>query len=353
MGILRTLLAIIVMLSHFKGEAYAIGEKNAVRLFFIISGFLIFYLLCYKKSYSTNSNFFISRFVRIYPIYLIIFLITLIPMLIINYNFKNLIFFDMYKSIQLDGLIYLIFANASLFLHDLSYFLTISDDGLKFTSNFSLEKIQIWNGLVITQAWTLSIELMFYLIAPFIFKTNVRVIILFFITLIIKFFITTSHFNYDPLNYRFFFGELFFFMFGALSCKIMLPFYKIIITKTYLKVISLLAVLFSIFLIFILYSFLDKSIHSIIVLLVVTFLLLPLLFIFSDYFKYDKNIGEFSYTIFISHMLILRTVNYFKIEFLNESEKIILLSFLTIIFSYFLNRFISRPIENFRTRFKK
>ena len=231
--------------------------------------------------------------------------------------------------------------------------LTISDDGLKFISNYTLEKIQIWKGLVITQGWTLSIELMFYLIAPFIFKSTLRIIILFFITLIIKFFIVTSNFNYDPWNYRFFFGELFFFIFGALSCKIMLPFYKFIIAKNYLKVISLLSVLFSIFIIFILSPFLDKSMHSIIVLHVMTFLLLPLLLIFSDYFKYDKNFGEFSYTIFISHMLILYTANYFKLEFLNEKEKIILLSFLTIIFSYFLNRFIARPIEKFRTRFKK
>ena len=219
-------------------------------------------------------------------------------MLIINYNFKNLSFFNLYKSIPFDGLLFLIFTNITLLFQDMAYFLTISDNKLIFTSNFALEKILIWKGLILPQAWTISIELMFYLIAPFVFRNTFIIILLFFISLAIKVFITTSNFNYDPWNYRFFFGELFFFLFGALSCKIILTFYKRNLTETSLKTASFLSIFFSIFSIFFLFPFLDNNIYSAIIGLVIILLLLPLLFIFSSYFKFDKNFGELSYPIF-------------------------------------------------------
>ena len=50
MGIIRFLLAVIVMLTHFMGYDYAIGASNSVRIFFCISGFLMFYILCKKKT---------------------------------------------------------------------------------------------------------------------------------------------------------------------------------------------------------------------------------------------------------------------------------------------------------------
>ncbi len=353
MGIIRFLLAVIVMLTHYMGYDFAIGSSNSVRIFFCISGFLMFYILCYKKNYKNNLNFFTSRFLRIYPIYFFITLISLISMLIINDSFKKLSFFNLYKSIPLDGLLYLIFANTTLLFQDLAYFLTISDNKLTFTSNFALEKILIWKGLILPQAWTVSIELMFYLIAPFIFRNIFIIILFFFISLAIKVFITTSNFNYDPWSYRFFFGELFFFLFGALSCKIILPFYKRNLTKTLLRTTSFLSIFFSIFSIFFLFSFLDNNIYSIIIGLVIILLLLPLLFIFSSYFKFDKNFGELSYPIFLSHMFIWHALTFFKLELSNENTKIVLISLCTIIFSYFLNKFISRPIEIYRKKFKK
>ncbi len=57
MGTLRTLFAISVVFSHSIGFVF-VGGQNAVRLFYMISGFLISYILVEKKYYSNVSGFY-------------------------------------------------------------------------------------------------------------------------------------------------------------------------------------------------------------------------------------------------------------------------------------------------------
>lgn len=69
MGILRTLFAISVVFAHSYGYVF-VGGRNAVQLFYMISGFLISYVIVEKKVYSRVINFYVNRYLRLYPIYI-------------------------------------------------------------------------------------------------------------------------------------------------------------------------------------------------------------------------------------------------------------------------------------------
>ncbi|MCF8321913.1 MAG: acyltransferase family protein [Flavobacterium sp.] len=82
MGFLRFILAISVVLAH-SSSIYGfglVGGKTAVQAFYIISGFYMTLIL--NEKYIGNNNsyklFITNRFLRLYPIYWIILLLTVL-----------------------------------------------------------------------------------------------------------------------------------------------------------------------------------------------------------------------------------------------------------------------------------
>ena len=61
MGSLRTFLALTVVLSHSYGHIF-VGGRLAVQLFYIISGFLISYILLEANSYKSLKGFIGTEF---------------------------------------------------------------------------------------------------------------------------------------------------------------------------------------------------------------------------------------------------------------------------------------------------
>lgn len=77
MGSLRTLFAIAVVFAHCYGFVF-VGGRNAVQLFYITSGFLMSYVLVEKKTYPKIKDFYINRYLRLYPIYFSVAILTLL-----------------------------------------------------------------------------------------------------------------------------------------------------------------------------------------------------------------------------------------------------------------------------------
>jgi len=61
MGTLRTLFAIAVVFAHSLGNLL-VGGRYAVQLFYMISGFLISYVLFERKTYPNIKSFYINRY---------------------------------------------------------------------------------------------------------------------------------------------------------------------------------------------------------------------------------------------------------------------------------------------------
>lgn len=77
MGILRITLAISVVFAHLSVEQL-IGGQLAVQLFFLISGYLISFVLVEAKTYSNVSVFYLNRALRIFPLYWCVAIFALI-----------------------------------------------------------------------------------------------------------------------------------------------------------------------------------------------------------------------------------------------------------------------------------
>jgi peptidoglycan/LPS O-acetylase OafA/YrhL len=126
MGFLRFILAITVVIAHSSpifGFTF-VGGQIAVQSFYMISGFYMT-LILNEKYVGTNSSYklFISnRFLRLYPIYGMVLLLTIVSSVIVSIytNGNNLgkfgIYAEYYDVMSFGSLFFLVFTNLLLFL---------------------------------------------------------------------------------------------------------------------------------------------------------------------------------------------------------------------------------------------
>ena len=369
MGLIRLLLALSVVTAHSNAifGCSLVGGSIAVQAFFIISGFYMSVILN-EKYVGKNGSFrlFITnRFLRIYPIYWTVMLCTIIFVLgiaVTNGVPKGQII-DNYSSIKNHPFpfTYLILNNLLIFGQDVAMFLGLNPESgtLFFTNHFQDSHPPVYSFLLVPQAWTLGLELTFYLLAPFILRKGVKTVV----TLIILSFLLRLtlydcfQLKYDPWTVRFFPTELMFFLLGYLSYRI----YLILRVKKvppYVGVFSLAScvvftVLFN-FLPAVSFRWFPFSVKEILYFSMII-VSIPILFNYLKNNKLDSKIGELSYPVYIVHLLVIGIVGGFG----HKYSKAFLMTgaayaLASIIAAYFLNVAIALPIEKFRqARLKK
>ncbi len=300
MGSIRTLLALTVVLCHspWLDGLFFVGGRNAVQIFYVISGFLISYLILEKKSYPTIKSFYLSRWLRIWPLYMVVALLSLI----LNRHFT-----DFYRSLPLDATLLLALSNVVIFGQDMIMFMAIEHGNLIFSKDFRTSEILLFQGLIISPAWSLSLELVFYLVAPFILHRRWLVISLLMASLALRIAIVNMGFgNTDPWTYRFFPTELAVFLLGALSHQVLMPIYKKWFKANLNTISSCGTWLFILFTITFnrIFQNVDQNLSSATAILTFA-LVVPLTFLFTVKNKWDTKIGELSYPIYIGHALVL------------------------------------------------
>jgi peptidoglycan/LPS O-acetylase OafA/YrhL len=192
-----------------------VGGEAAVEAFFIISGVYIGLVLENRYSKRTKA-FFLNRALRIFPEFWIVGLFTLI-----SYTFLNgpQIVREITELPQgLSALLTL--ANSSIFGSDFVMFLQLKDGQLSLGPFWESDP-PLFSLLLIPQAWTLSLELCFYVLSPIIIriKSSWLVAYVFFVFaskyLLCGFILELE----DPWTYRFFPFELGFFLIGILISR--------------------------------------------------------------------------------------------------------------------------------------
>jgi len=348
MGILRTLFAISVVFAHSYG-LFFVGGRNAVQLFYIISGFLMSYVLVERKTYSKIKDFYINRYLRLYPIYFSVALLALLSHFIIRGD--N--FFNSYMSVPFSAKILLVCSNVGIFFQDWVMFFGVVNHKLVFLTDFNKSSPPLYQLLIIPQAWTLGLELTFYIIAPFVLLKRNLIYYLLAFSIALRICLICIGLDGDPWNYRFFPTELTWFLLGSLSHQILLPLYKLKLGKG-INNISKAASYFLMF-ITITYSFILISDNfKTIVLFLIFLLLLPFTFIYQNNNKFDKWVGDLSYPIYIGHMLVLSIfVPVLKTYgFENPAINSIIYVIISVIFSILLNHYIGNPFEKVRSKFR-
>jgi peptidoglycan/LPS O-acetylase OafA/YrhL len=212
------------------------------------------------------------------------------------------------------------------------------------------------SGLVVPQAWTLGVEVSFYIMSPFILSRRYLIFSILIVSIIIRlylFFIGLG--DKDPWTYRFFPAELVFFLMGALANQFLLPTYNEMFLARDLRKYSVIATVFLI-IFSMLYSILPiENIYKWCVLFFSFFLFLPLIFDFQNHHTLDKWIGELSYPIYIGHMLVILVIEsiFKKLNIVNKYFFSIVCLVFSIIFAIFLYEIIGKRVDKFRKNFRK
>ena len=346
MGTIRFLLAFSVVFAHMNLHSQFFNNgSDAVQLFFIISGFYMFMVLKekYVKLDRSYWYFISNRFLRLYPIYFLILIMTIIYAFYSSKYSPNLpnkfapyvAFWDQldFKYIFLLGL-----SNLSLIGQELLVFFNYGTGPEINQLIFRPEgKNILTQFLFVTQAWSLGMEFWFYLLAPFLFKTRTKsLIIITSVIIISKILFLNYYSDFYNFKYRILLFEFALFLMGGISYNI-----RFRITSAQIKKVIFIAVLLLVFNLNFLTAFLALK--------WLTYLLftlsIPTIFSFTKYNTFDKLLGELSYPIYISHALIISIVREFDP---NPTVYVISIILLTIVISTTLN-FITKPIETFRS----
>lgn len=304
MGVLRLLLATYVVLAHFPawwtGFRPLMGGEMAVEIFFMISGFYMSLVLTgkYRNPNATirTQDFYVARALRIYPAYWAVLAFMCIWTIVERAAIIK-------HTIEL-GPVYAAwaaFSNIFIFGQDALLFAKVTDAGTVLVDALGRAPMpQPYHLVLIAPAWTLSLELMFYCLAPWFSKRSTSVIVsIIGLSAAARF--TAYQFGYDgdPWRYRFFPFELALFLAGMVSHRIYAS--RNLRKWHYATGLPVMLIVLAIVP--------DIRISQISVIgsltLLSAFFALPWVFHWKKNSKIDRAIGELSYPVYLIHLPVL------------------------------------------------
>lgn len=359
MGFLRLVLALAVVVTHcggFFGIHMFPPATVAVQAFFIISGFYMSLVLFGngKSKYSSNKVFYTNRLLRLYPTFFILLVLKLIlsacdlasgtPTL---ESLELRSYVDHVSKLNFWTLSTLIFSNLTMLGQDLLYLTSINIEtgALFLTKKFSSHPYRTDYFLFLPQAWSLSIEIMFYAIAPFILKRKWYLFIpIVAASFSLRYYMYSKGYNSDPWNYRFFPLELALFLMGSLSHRMYAGISWEKIPKMILYLLAPIPIIMTFF-----YHFLPPVAVQYffnwpqMIYYCTLFFLIPVLFQVTKKLNFDRDIGELSFPIYLIHLMLipLFTLNTFL------TLKVMIAS---TIFSAFIVKYVDKPIDRLRQK---
>lgn len=358
MGIVRILLALAVVTSHSTPifGLTIVGGHVAVQAFYVISGFYMSLILNEKYMNKQNSYFLFltNRFLRLFPSYWAVLILVVFFSFFQHYISRTLIgtgedygvlsiYRYFFHQINIWTWIVFIFTNLFMFGQDILFFmgLNFSTGSLYFTKDISFIYPQLYNFMLISAAWTIGIELFFYVVAPFIVTKSIKFILsIMGLSLLLR--LTLNHYglNFDPWAYRFFPTQLPYFLLGALSYRL----YVQVKNKSFARVhLNLFYVLFLV--ITIVYTRWFSTMTEV-PYLTLLFIGMPFVFLVSRNWKIDRYIGDLSYIIYISHVFVFSVMKYIGMPITGNAG--VLLAVCTIGFSAVIHELITKRIEVIR-----
>jgi peptidoglycan/LPS O-acetylase OafA/YrhL len=351
MGTLRFLLALCVVVTH-AGDSKLFGISllsgiTAVQGFYIVSGFLITLVLNTRAEYQSISRFYISRYLRLWPAYAVVAVLSLA-------TFKSG-FWQGVSKLDLPAALFVIVSNCTIFFQDLFLFFAISPEGSLYpTTHFATEPgTKLYTLFLIPQAWSLGIELTFYLIAPFICRSPTKLLALFSFGILTRIAIGLwSPTNLDPWLYRFSPAEMMLFATGGLG-YFAGTWLQRALPQTVLRAAGLICMAVLVFVIVVahehmttLWETLFLSNGTILAIITVS---CPFLLVASRGWTWDGMLGELSYPMYLSHIFINEMIARYAPQFMAPNNFDYVCA--TIIFSTALLWLVVLPIDRFRRKF--
>lgn len=387
MGILRIFLAYIVILFHSPDGIIPkyFHPGLAVQCFFMISGFYMQLIIEKYHGLRTKHwqiNFYQSRALRIFPLYFLVLLINIFVIYKLRLP-EHLSTFVALADIK--GATAFIFTNIFIFGQGLLRFFAYDLNLHEFifvgkTGMITLATSGPASFHMMIPSWSIDLELMFYLLVPFLLlRSSLIIFSITFLSISLRIFLGREGYNLYSWSNCFFPSELAIFLLGSFSCRFYLFFHsptnhkkiskflpleqKNI--KKLLKFLSRHKTIIIYFLYFISLYYLLKFYvlgwHSIgggawnegtlavpkkyWMSLIVTALAMPFIFFFSKNIKFDQFVGSLSYPIYLLHPTVLFVLNDSPIDQKYHSS---LGAIITTLISIVMVIFVESYITNYR-----
>lgn len=351
MGVLRFLLAFFVVWAHVPSSLKLFPGDMSVQVFYAISGFYISLILKNNPAYLDKVVFWKQRLYRIFPAYMVMLMLTCLYY-VISYSLGyHEDFFNALKTASSQLWVMLVWLLSQFFIlgQDIFFFLQLNAHGdLSFSASLRIAENPANRLMLMPQSWTLALELMFYLLAPFILKQSALTVMwLCLLSVLLKvalqlFFALSG----DPWSYRFFPSELCFFLLGALGAGLTGK------NSVESQNIGWLRYSFVATLV-VAGAVVNRSdfagsylVNPGFYVMWATLIVLPGLFILTKENVFDRAIGELSYPLYISHFLPIMIFGRLFGENLAEIKMAVVCSAVALaILLYF---FVDRPMSKYR-----
>lgn len=347
MGLIRLLLALSVLLAHtnyFMANPALAGGPAAVQLFFMISGYLMSFVLVEAGSYSDIRAFWINRALRLYPIYYAVALMALLYGAVLWLS-KGSGFFQIYQQAPSTANLMLAFSNLFLFGQDWIMFMAVEAGRLVFTTDYAQSEVPLWRGLLITPGWSLGVELTFYLLAPFLLRGRRWVPVLLG-CLMLR--VVISHADLpEAWHFRFFPAELAYFLLGTASHQLVAPRLTRLSASPRWRWLGLAVICAGIAG----YPWLPEG-WRLGLLVSLFFFAMPVLFALQRASRIDQVLGELSYPVYIVHMLVLQVIDVGMHHFALDHQlgHALFGVVASVAAAFLLNRWVGGPVERLRDR---
>src|SRR5258708_5304125 len=188
--------------------------------------------------------------------------------------------------------------------------------------------------------WTIGIEMLFYLIAPWLVRRKWLVLaILFTISLSIRIILANLFGDIAPWNYMFFPTQIMFFIGGVFSYRL----YKTSLPCKTSKRTQQILYLILVALVALYYQFFTESYVKNAILFITVILIMPFAFELTKKNKVDRFLGNLSYPVYISQMLIIKIVAAKRFPKLIDRGTTTLI--IVIIFAFVLERIVGVYLE--------
>ena len=324
MGILRLYMTLAIISIHSNAKVFPWPVNNGLEtleLFFLISGF---YMGLISSKYKSAVEFYVSRGLRILVPYFVILAFVLLLSVVSGLAFGRWLSLDAYATYTpekngLAGVIVAALTNVTVFFQDWVFFLQHAPGTtLSFTAHYKEFASPLYQYLLIQPAWSISIELMFYLLVPFLAKLKTR-----WLVAVAALSLAGRVYTYqvlglveDPFGFRFFPFELLLFVAGLISYRVYartLMKNEALTVKTFWQYVLVAAVMIALGFALqrgaVLLRHPVGRAYAPLVSYIFWLPVIPLAFHLTRRLKFDRFLGEITYAIYLSHFVIIQFVD--------------------------------------------
>ena len=347
MGVLRFLLAFSVLGGHVGVPMKLLPGDAAVQIFYVISGFYMALVLNTNSAYANPVTFLTQRALRLLPIYWAALLLTIVVIVACGFPGR---WVEAYRIVDVTTprLLAYVVSTVLILGQDAFMFLQIDPAGsVSFQPHLNQALYPAHALLLVPQAWTLSLEMSFYAMAPFILTRSKRLLLaLVGLSVGTRLILVVLGLHGEPWSYRFFPSELALFLTGALAYRLVIQpatapswtHYSVLVAGVMVAVICARTEFGEPF------RFRPSFIAMWLLVLAI-----PFLFSLTRSSRIDRVIGELSYPLYISHMIPVIAAQSGAFGHPHP----VLLATMGLVLAGFFYVAIDMPVERFRHRLLK